>query len=73
MKVEFKMHYKIIGDNVRKFRKQLGWSQEDLAQRCSVNAAKISRIENARSDYMHSTLLEVCNALGKELSEIIQE
>lgn len=73
MKVEFKKHYEIIGNNVRKFRKELGWSQEELAQRCSVNAAKISRIENARSDYLHSTLLEVCRALGKELVEIIKE
>jgi transcriptional regulator with XRE-family HTH domain len=72
MKDEFKAHYETVGINVRNFRKELGWSQEELAKRCSVNAAKISRIENARSDYMHSTLLEVCGALKKSLAEIIK-
>lgn len=72
MKDEFKAHYETVGNNVRNFRKELGWSQEELAKRCSVNAAKISRIENARSDYMYSTLLEVCGALKKSLAEIIK-
>jgi len=63
--------YENIGRNVKKFRTSLGWTQDELASRCSVNRAKISRIENARKDYMFSTLLEVCAALGVELHQIL--
>ncbi|PWS26163.1 transcriptional regulator [Pedobacter yonginense] len=72
MKSEFEKTYSRIGKNVKFLRNQLGWSQDELASYCSVNRAKISRIENARADYMLSTLLEVCNALKTNLEEIIK-
>lgn len=71
MKEEFYGLYKIIGVNVRMFRDAKQWTQDDLASRCSVNRAKISRIENARKDYMLSTLLEVCKALDKNIDEML--
>ena len=72
MKVEFEDLYKLIGKNVKFLRNQLGWSQDELASYCSVNRAKISRIENARADYMLSTLLELCKALKTSLEELIK-
>jgi len=71
MKEEFYDFYKIIGVNVRMFRDLKHWTQDDLASRCSVNRAKISRIENARKDYLLSTLLEVCKALEKNLEDML--
>jgi len=71
MKADFIDLYIVIGRNVKHFRTINGWTQDELASRCSVNRAKISRIENARKDYMLSTLLEVCNALQKRLEELI--
>ncbi|WP_028298196.1 helix-turn-helix domain-containing protein [Olivibacter sitiensis] len=71
MKEEFAKQYITIGKNIRKFREEREWSQEDVANRCSVNAAKISKMENARVDYMLSSLLEVCKALGKDLEEVV--
>ena len=72
MKVEFKNLYIQIGKNVKFLRNQLGWSQDELASHCSVNRAKISRIENAKADYLLSTLLELCKALRTNLDEIIK-
>ena len=72
MKEEFHDLYKIVGVNVRLFRNKAGYSQDELASRCSVNRAKISKIENARTDYMFSTLLEVCKAMNKTIEEIIK-
>ncbi|QHS56552.1 helix-turn-helix transcriptional regulator [Mucilaginibacter sp. 14171R-50] len=72
MKDKFIIHYETVGRNVRYFRFLNGWTQAELAHRCSVNAEQISRIENARRDYMHSTLLEVCEALEKSIFEIMQ-
>ena len=72
MKEKFLSHYKIIGENVRALRKIKKLTQLQLANRCSVNREQISRIENARRDYMHSTLLEVCEALGITIFEIMK-
>lgn len=66
--------YSNIGKNVKRFRNDKGWIQQDLADKCEgVTRAKISKIENAYEDYMLSTLIEICNALGKSLEEIAQE
>ncbi len=66
--------YQNIGRNVKRFRSERGWIQQDLADKCEgVTRAKVSKIENAYQDYMFSTLLEVCNALGKSLDEISKE
>ena len=71
MKDKFKSHYEIIGQNVKSLRNIQKLTQQELANRCSVNREQISRIENARRDYMHSTLLEVCEALGVTIIEIM--
>lgn len=73
MKEKYLKHYETIGNNVRELRLKKNWTQAELANRCSVNAEQISRIENARRDYMHSTLLEVCDALEVSIMEIMKE
>ncbi|MCZ4224837.1 helix-turn-helix domain-containing protein [Pedobacter rhodius] len=72
MKEKFEEHYKTIGRNVKKLRNAQKLTQLELANKCSVNREQISRIENARRDYMHSTLLEVCEALGVSVFEIMK-
>lgn len=73
MKEKFRAHYEIIGKNVKKLRKAQKLTQLELANKCSVNREQISRIENGRRDYMHSTLLEVCDALGISAIEVMTE
>ncbi|GAB2683491.1 hypothetical protein GCM10027037_00420 [Mucilaginibacter koreensis] len=73
MKEKFLKHYSVIGNNVKALRLSKGWTQVELAHRCSVNAEQISRIENARRDYMHSTLLEVCEALDVNVLKVMSE
>ncbi|MFD2599043.1 helix-turn-helix domain-containing protein [Sphingobacterium corticis] len=71
MKEEHKTTYKIIGEEIRDLRHNKGWTQKDLANRCrTVNREKISKIENAREDYMLSTLIEICQALGKDVRDL---
>lgn len=73
MKEKFFVYYDTIGKNVRNLRLEKNWTQEDLANRCSVNAEQISRIENARRDYMFSTLLEICEALEVDILRIVSD
>lgn len=64
--------YVIIGTNLKRFRKEMKLSQQDLANKCDkVDRAKISDIENIKEDFMLSTILDICNALGKTLKEMI--
>ena len=65
----FRNQYIRLGENIKKHRMNRGWSQNDLAKRCSVNVAKISKIENAREDLMFSTILELTSGLEISLSE----
>lgn len=72
MKEKYKRHYEIIGGNVKRLRVAKKLTQLQLAIKCSVNREQISRIENARRDYMHSTLLEVCDALEIDIIEVMR-
>lgn len=70
----YKEIYDIIGNNIKRFRKEKKWTQSDLADRCQgVNRTKISKMENGQVNYLLSSLLEVCEALGKTLKEISSE
>lgn len=73
MKEKYIDHYQTIGKNVKALRTSKGWTQAELAHRCSINAEQVSRIENARRDYMHSTLLEVSEALDVDILEIMKK
>ncbi len=65
--------YKIIGSNIRKYRKTKSWSQEKLAIESKVDRAKISDMENAKEDYLLSTLLQVCEALEITIDMVSQQ
>lgn len=71
MKEKFSSEYALIGKNIREYRERAGLSQEQLASRCTVNAAKISKMENGRVDYLISSLMEVAEALGVKLEKLL--
>ena len=72
MKVGHKKYYITIGKNLRDLRKDKGLSQQDLANRCNIDRAKISRIENATEDFMLSTLIELTIALDVSLEKLFR-
>jgi len=53
-----------IGDNLRKIREGMKFSQEDLAAHCKVERAKISKIENATANHYVTTLIEIAYGLN---------
>ena len=42
------MDYKLLGKNIRKYRKQKGLRQEELAEMVGCTSSHIGHIENAR-------------------------
>jgi y4mF family transcriptional regulator len=61
------MDKKQISTLIKKRRKQLELSQQDLAQLSGVSTRKISDIETANTTTTIDTLNKVCDILGLEL------
>lgn len=53
----------IIGRNLRRIRKNRGWTQESLAEKIGVNTILINQIENARKGMGKDVMARVCNVL----------
>ena len=52
------------GHAIRERRNELGWSQQELAERCDVTQADLSRIENGRLDARWSTIQRIMAVLA---------
>ena len=63
MKDKHQKYFDLVGKNLRQLRKNKGLSQQDLANLCDVDRAKISNIETAKEDFVFTTLLELADAL----------
>lgn len=60
----------IIGENLKKLRKELDWSQEDLADKAKINPAYYGRIERGEMNVTLDSLEKLCDALEVELPEL---
>jgi len=66
--------YQRIGLNLKKERKKAQLTQAQLAERTTkLDGSKISDMENAKEDYMFSTLLEVANGLGVDIEKLTKK
>ena len=54
----------MIGDEIRKERLRLGWSQETLAAKAGVHRTYIGLIERNRKSPTLQTYCRICKALG---------
>ena len=64
----------IIGQNIRKYRKQKGWSQKDLSDAVDIDRANISGIENGERGVMNCVMLKrFARALGVSMDTLMYE
>lgn len=61
--MEQKMLLKIIGQNVFRYRKEAGLTQEELAERVGLTPGTISKIERGTMAVMVATLYNMAQAL----------
>ena len=62
----------ILGQNIRKYRIQKGWSQKQLSDAVNIDRAEISRIENGERGAMSCTMLRrFAKALGVSMDELM--
>ena len=62
----------LIGDRIRKYRRQKGLSQEQLGELVGFSQSKISKIENGDWDSL-SDLRLIAKALEIPLEELVKE
>ncbi|HUG83588.1 MAG TPA: XRE family transcriptional regulator [Euzebya sp.] len=61
-----------IGDNVRRYRRALGWSQEALAAAAGLSKGTIVAIEQQRSNPSVATLCALSETLGVGLATLLE-
>lgn len=64
---------KVIAHNVREFRQEHVWSQEELADRAGVHRTYISQVERAVTNPTATVIAKIADALGVEPCELLRK
>ena len=64
---------KVFGDNLKKYRTQLGLSQEAFAEKCGLHRTYISAIERYRRSIALENVQRIADALGVETYKLFVE
>ena len=60
-----------LSDNMRKFRRDKGWSQEELADRAGVHRTYISGVERLVRNPTITVVGRIAGALGVKVGELV--
>lgn len=58
-----KLDYTKTGERVRRFRKEKGWSQEELARKCGISQNFVGQIERGTRSMSLDTFARLCTEL----------
>jgi DNA-binding XRE family transcriptional regulator len=59
-------HYKIM-QNLKKIRKDLGLTQQQLADKAEIHRSVVAKVESGNRNATLNTLMTLAKAMGKEL------
>ncbi len=66
--------YDFVGKNIRKYRKQKGWTQRELAERSRYSKQFISNMENnVHQTFSLGTIWKLAQVLEIKLSDLCEE
>lgn len=60
-----------IGEKIKQRRKELKWSQRDLAEKMGYNHSTITRIETGKIDIPQSRIIQFANVLHTDVSYLM--
>ena len=63
---------KIVGERIRNFRKEKGWSQEELADNANLHTTYIGQLERGEKNPTLESIEKIANALGISLEELFR-
>jgi len=64
---------KVLGENIRTFRRQLKWSQEKLAEKSELHRNYIGDVERGEETISVDTLMRIATAMKVRLSDLVRE
>ena len=67
------MNYVEIGEKIRKYRKEKGVSQEQLAEKVGISVTHMSHIETANTKLSLPVLVSVAEVLGVGVDALVKE
>jgi transcriptional regulator with XRE-family HTH domain len=62
----------MFASNLRRERKRLNFTQEDLGFRCGINVSAVSRLERATREPLLATIVKLGNALGIPPAQLLE-
>ncbi len=66
-----------VGENIKRLRKQKGWTQKDLAKKLGISQAAVNHFESSDKDspmkFRLSTLEKLAEALDVKLTDLTSE
>lgn len=69
--MNLKDNYKFMGSDLRKIREAKGITRKEISEEMNTSEETIRRIEKGENDPRLSTIVPICNYLGVELNEVI--
>ncbi len=65
------LDYSKIGMRIRQVRKAKGWSQDELAKKCSISMSFLGHIERGSRVMSMETFVNICSALDTRADELL--
>src|SRR5438105_14628042 len=60
-----------VGERIKKRRAELGWTQDQLAQKAGISKSFLSDLENRKRSVGANNLLDIARALGVSLDSLM--
>lgn len=61
----------ILGNRIRKLRRKIGLTQEQLAEKTHISTTHVGLVETGRRRFSLKTLQRVANVLGVKVKDIV--
>lgn len=68
-----KRNLRTIGDNIRKYRLEKGWSQEELAFECELHRTYIGAVERGERNITVLNLIKIMEKLDIKISDLFPD
>ena len=65
-------HQKIIGDTIRRYRREAGLTQEKLAEKAELHPVYLGELERGEEIASVSALIRIAKGLGVRLRDLVE-
>jgi transcriptional regulator with XRE-family HTH domain len=67
------LHRRILGDKIRNYRKQAGFTQEQLAEKADLHHNFIGEVERGNMEISLTSMLKIAKALKVKVRDLVSE